>query len=830
MKPNNNAMRPRFLIRFLAALYALVCLSWLPVEAQSVEASISSRYLVRGETAVFEVLVAEGQPNAAPVIPSIPDVAVRSEGLGMPRTRILPGRAMGYAFEFSVTSTVVGKHVIPAIDMEVSGVPLRTEPVEFEVVPAERLTWREVPLGNGLLRYATLFATSNNQPFANQTVPVELKVYVPGGERIEEWGIPDFDREGLNVWRFEPNRQSGSAILNGASYLSVAYPSTLTPTRAGKVTLGPGKLRLVTIQTVPDVFGFRPVYQAAQLEIGALELNARELPAGAPLGFEQTVGSFTLSASVEETQLAAGDPANVKLTVKGRGNLDSVRVPKLIDANGWKLYDAVAQPRGQERRNLSGEVSFTQLIRPLQPKTLIPPFRLVYFDPDEETYKTLLTEPIKLQMAPAPPSAGSTAGPAVQARPVPGEQLGDILGLIDVRVSERRGWLATLPAWSWQAVPAALALVLLVGHFGPRVAARLARDPHVQARKAALREVERAPADAPGFYRAAGRFIEARLGGDPSPELGAILAKRDSLCFKPDAHADKLPAAERRAVLRTLRQHLLGILAGMLAVAGLTGEARAANATEAYQSAASAYQRGQFAEAAKEFATAGHGTYPADALYNIGNCYYRLDQPGYAALFYRRALAAEPQHPEAQQNLRFLEKTQGSLVVPHSETELLAGRLGLATWQFITQLGGWLVLLGLLGVWLTRPGSVCKPVAVASLVIGPVAAALGALGWASYPDDARFAPVERQVVIVAAETTVRTAASRTAKEVIQAPPGSLAEVLATRGEWTYIGFASKTRGWVPSDAVEPVAIRGKLELKNLVRGTPPSEPKLIPGA
>ncbi len=49
---------------------------------------------------------------------------------------------------------------------------------------------------------------------------------------------------------------------------------------------------------------------------------------------------------------------------------------------------------------LSGSVVFHQSIRPLEMKSEIPPFRLVYFDPKEDAYKTLTTEPIALQMSP----------------------------------------------------------------------------------------------------------------------------------------------------------------------------------------------------------------------------------------------------------------------------------------------------------------------------------------------------------------------------------------------------------------------------------------------
>jgi tetratricopeptide (TPR) repeat protein len=582
------------------------------------------------------------------------------------------------------------------------------------------------------------------------------------------------------------------------------------------------------------VFGFRASYQPAQLVVPALKLAARELPAGAPQGFEQTVGSFSLSAKIEDSQLAAGDPANVTLTISGRGNMDSVRVPRLLDPNGWKVYDAVPRQRGQERRNLTGEVVFTQLIRPLQPKSLIPPFRMVYFDPEEELYKTLLTDPIKLELSAAPPGIG-VQPQAPQARPVPAEQLGDILGIIEVSRGGTNSWAGQLPRWAWQIIPALIVLGLIGNFVGRRLARRFAKHPDVVAKRAALREVERAPGEAAGFYRAAGRFVEAWLGDDHAEEIAAIIAERDRVCFQPDgSEPAKLAGAQRRAVLRALRRHAL---VWVLAAAGLlatSGESLAADSANPYTEADKAYQQGRFAEAAKGFAAPHQerGDYPADVLYNIANCYYRLDQPGYAALFYRRALLVNPAHPEARQNLRYLEKSHGALVVPRSDTQQMLGVLGLHTWQSLTMLGGWLVAIGVLGLLLTRPGSPAKPTAIALLVIGPVLLLTGGLGWYYYPDDARFAPVERQAVVVAPDTMVRTAASRNAADVIMAPAGSLAEVVATRGRWTYLSFASKTRGWVPSDTVEPLVAPGPLELKSLAKPPVPPPPplNLTPGA
>ena len=59
-------------------------------------------------------------------------------------------------------------------------------------------------------------------------------------------------------------------------------------------------------------------------------------------------------------------------------------------------------------------------------------------------------------------------------------------------------------------------------------------------------------------------------------------------------------------------------------------------------------------------------------------------------------------------------------------------------------------------------------------------------------------------MVTAQKQHLYTDASRTSTEVIEAPVGSLCEVVHQSGSWSYVAFASKTRGWVPTEAIEKV--------------------------
>jgi tetratricopeptide (TPR) repeat protein len=222
-------------------------------------------------------------------------------------------------------------------------------------------------------------------------------------------------------------------------------------------------------------------------------------------------------------------------------------------------------------------------------------------------------------------------------------------------------------------------------------------------------------------------------------------------------------------------------------------------------SAARAYEEGRYAEAARLWLEeAPFDQLDADRLYNIGNCWYRLASPGQAALYYRRALLRDPTHSEARQNLRFLERKFGSLAIKLPEYQVLLAKLPISFWRNLVWAGAWMLALGLLVFPATCPGSRIRLTAVVALVLSPVVGGLGGLGWRYYPDDAEFAPPAERAVVVADDAVAHTDAARTSPEVIDAPPGSLCRIIAQRGRWTYVAFATRTCGWLPSEQVEPL--------------------------
>jgi hypothetical protein len=793
---------PKRLLHGIAGVF--FALATLASAAPEVQVELSSRFLARGELQALQIVVSGGSPSEnMPRPPEVPGVKIEPNNAF---TKPLPGgRRFGTVFQYTISSYQVGKHTIPPIPLRIDGLEVRTAPIEFTVFNPDDLQWTRIASGGQSIPFAAGFHLLKESPFEGESVPVELKLYFPADVPVEDWGIPEFERDGTACWRFEPSDTRGQVNLLGRRYIALGYPSTLEATRSGKVSIGGASLRLMTVQMVMEGF-MRREYVPLNLSIPKLEFNARKLPPGAPSGFTNAIGRFSLNATSQQSEIREGDPVTVEIAISGTGNLDSLEAPKPVDASGWKIYETSANPRGSERRYESGTIVFQQFMRPLDAKGEIPAFKLVYFDPTTERYETAFSKAIPLTVLPGvkTPAAGSIAAAPPQVVGQPVERMTDILGLVSPALDSSSGWWASLPWWTGHAIAAALALVLIARILWLRFAPRWRPDAERLARRKALAALERTatPTDA-DFLRRAGSFIESWLGTQVASDasLQAILEERDAHCFRADKPADPPNRARRTRILRTLRK---AAWLWPFVIAVVLTPVSTIRAEETYEAPA-AYEAGDYNRAAKLwFDSAPYETLNADTLYNIGNAAYRLDSPGHAALYYRRALVRDSSHAEARQNLRFLERKLGSVSIHRPDYQLQLAKLRLETWQGFVWAGAWLFVLGLLVFPATRRGSKLRIVGIFACLLGPLLASIGGLGWHYYPDDSQFAPLARQAVIIGEKAALHTDAARTSPEVIDAPMGSLCEVIKRSGRWAYVGFATKTRGWIPVEMIEPV--------------------------
>jgi len=76
---------------------------------------------------------------------------------------------------------------------------------------------------------------------------------------------------------------------------------------------------------------------------------------------------------------------------------------------------------------------------------------------------------------------------------------------------------------------------------------------------------------------------------------------------------------------------------------------------EVFQTASQSYENKDFAQSLQQFLSIeNEGIINADLYYNIGNCYFRLNQIGKAILYYEKALKVDSHHNAAKRNLKYV--------------------------------------------------------------------------------------------------------------------------------------------------------------------------------
>lgn len=268
----------------------------------------------------------------------------------------------------------------------------------------------------------------------------------------------------------------------------------------------------------------------------------------------------------------------------------------------------------------------------------------------------------------------------------------------------------------------------------------------------------------------------------------------------------------------TLRALVLATLAALVLAAG--APARADDATPAgadalIEQALAAYREAQETSAAADrpaafaraerlfFAAAMQGNASAALWTNVGTAALQAERLGTAILAYRRALALDPDHRHARQNL-------------------LHARTLLPAWVPVPEdrgmLGSFLAWHHALSPGERRGGAALAFVAAAAMIAGAIAGGSTALrafaivplaAWLLLLASSWTAPAKTAGVVAAAETIARAADSRNApaRFAEPLPPGTEVTIAQTRGEWSHVVLADGRDAWVAASAVEPVELR-----------------------
>lgn len=154
-----------------------------------------------------------------------------------------------------------------------------------------------------------------------------------------------------------------------------------------------------------DEFFGRTSYQDVKVKLKSqpVKIQVEALPeAGKPESFTNAVGNFTVTGSIDKTDITTDDVANLKLVINGSGNIKLIEAPVLKLPNGLIAYDPIVVDTITGRTTtITGSKTITYAITPRTPGDYnLPGITFSYFNPQTGKYVTVTTQPVKLHVSP----------------------------------------------------------------------------------------------------------------------------------------------------------------------------------------------------------------------------------------------------------------------------------------------------------------------------------------------------------------------------------------------------------------------------------------------
>lgn len=237
-------------------------------------------------------------------------------------------------------------------------------------------------------------SVDKKEPYVGEQVTLTFELF----NRSTIWGDTEYDPPSTTgFWAVElPKIPATTKIYNNRPYHYNAIKTALFPTTSGELTIGPASLDFTT-------GGFFTTNRAQTLHTKPIILKVKQLPSeGKPPDFTGAVGNFEIAATADKSTIKAGDVVTVTVDVSGRGNLDLVSSIKTPDLSAFKTYDPkVSNTVMNSGFVVGGGRTWDYILMPkFQGNVTIEPFSLSFFDPEDKSYHTVSTQPIKLMVTP----------------------------------------------------------------------------------------------------------------------------------------------------------------------------------------------------------------------------------------------------------------------------------------------------------------------------------------------------------------------------------------------------------------------------------------------
>lgn len=632
-------------------------------------------------------------------------------------------------YTYTLYASKNGTYTIPAAHARVNGRIISSRAVKVTVSGTARQSngapqMHDDYAGEAQMRKAgsrisgndLFIKVSANKRRVHEQEPILLtyKVYTLVDLTQLEGNMPDLT--GFHTQEVKLPQQKNFHVekVNGKNYRCVTWSQyVMYPQVTGKLEIPSITFKGIVVQQNRAVDPFEAFFNGGSgyvevkrnIVAPRLTVQVDPLPKR-PSDFTGGVGKFNLSASVNHTEVKAGEPISMRVVVGGIGNLKLIKEPYVAFPKDFDKYDAKITDKTKLTENgVEGNMIYDILAVPRnQGQYEIPPIEFTYYDTGQNAYRTIKTQAFKINV-----KKGDGKGSSVEDYR---QEENDIRGLKQQKVRMHRVdefFFGSIQYWVSLLVPL-LAFIILLVVFRKRALdhADIVKMRGKKANKVATRRLKKArnlmnhnkqaefydevlhalwgyvgdklnmPVEKLARENIADNLQQQSVDGKT---IDTFISALDECEFEryapgdPSGNMNKTIDSAMTAimeienVMKTSSKHKNNSAAHgktflfcmLMAIVSLSASATTKENADAE------YKRGNYQQAIKDYTELLKQGVNADLYYNLGNAYYRTDNVTQAILAYERALMLSPGDDDIRFNLQFATSKTIDKITPESK-------------------------------------------------------------------------------------------------------------------------------------------------------------------
>jgi tetratricopeptide (TPR) repeat protein len=394
--------RPALLF-FIALLTCLIAGTTL--RAQSVRWDPPSGQLGFNQVSELSLVFEECEPDGAPQLPQVDGLVFGRPSQSTQTSMVNFNVSRKFTLSYPVRPSKRAPIAIPAFSVQTDKGTLR--------VAAANYTVGDASVGNSGLSIDDISSATLTVPkttfWAGEVFPVTytlsvIKRYFHSPATLVEWQPSPLIAEEWS--KPEPTE----TMLRGERRIVATQSTRAYAKTPGALSLKPAQ-QLVNLVVGTSGFGLfsTPAVEQRVLATQPLELTIRPLPA-APADFSGAVGQFALVSKVIPTTPAVGEPVTWTLELTGTGNWPDVSgLPQREVSSDFSVVQPKSKRTMKDNSLFEGSLTEDVVLVPTKPgRYTLPGVKFTYFDTASGSYKTITTESVTLNVAPAAASPAQT--------------------------------------------------------------------------------------------------------------------------------------------------------------------------------------------------------------------------------------------------------------------------------------------------------------------------------------------------------------------------------------------------------------------------------------